>query len=45
MVKAVNNSVKNIDVDDTEFCGYMGLVYTVFGTELIHELFYKEEEK
>jgi len=45
MAKTVNNSVKNIDVDDTEFCGYMGLVYAAFGAELIHELFHKEEEK
>ena len=45
MAKAVNKSVKNIDVDDTEFCGYMGLAYAAFGAELIYELFHKEEEK
>lgn len=45
VAKAVSNSVKNIDVDDTEFCGYMAIAYSAFGAELMYELFHKEEEK
>lgn len=45
MAEAVNKSVKDIDVDDTEFRGYLSIVYAAFGAELIYELFHKEEEK
>ena len=45
IAKAVNNSIKNIDADDTEFRGYMGLAYTAFGAELVYKLFHNDEEE